>query len=128
MLDVETIPVAGTAAEQAVSHILRRVVNDRNFSWYLIGTESLRKCLVAEAARLGSTDEAVEVQMIAAMKAVDQRGKREPDVEVLRKRIDAIDQHLGHMSDRGKINDADYTALCDFVHVDPADWKEPAYA
>jgi hypothetical protein len=122
----ETVAVAGTAAEKAVSHILDRVVNDRNFSWYMIGTESFRLCLAAAAEHTGKTEEAFEREIFGRMQRANERLRRhnaeEADVEVQRKRLERIDDLLGRMSDGGLIDDKHYTRLCDFVHRDPSEW------
>lgn len=128
MADFEAIPVEGTQAEQAVAYILQRVVNDRNFSWYMIGTESLQLCLLAEAQRTDKTEVEVEKELLEAMALADQRLQRDgralPEVRVLRERLARLDQLLGHMSDAGKLDDVNYTKLCDLIHRAPADWPE----
>jgi hypothetical protein len=133
MPDFHVVPIeTATPAQQAVHYILQRVVNDRNFSWYMWHTQSLRLCLLAEADRVGMTEAEVEKQLSVASEKANERLKRScadrADVEVLQKRIDRIDQLLGHVSDCGKISDEHYTQLCDCIHRDPCDWPAPVEA
>ena len=87
-------------AEQAVFHILERVIQDRQLSWHMIGTETLRKVLIAEAARVGTTDKVIEQQMLGRMHKWDEYLKQkgedirprevvlEAEVEELREQVD----------------------------------------
>lgn len=120
-------PETASASEKAVNYALYRVVSDRNFAHYMWGTETMALLLTAEAQRQGVTPEVVNEQLTkdaqaATPRLVKQR-RDQPDVAWLRKRLDAIDELLGRMSDRGKLDDENYTKLCDYIHRDPNHWK-----
>lgn len=107
MPEFQTVPIRGTAAEQAVNHILQRVVNDRNFSWYMIGTESLRKCLDAEGARRGISDEDVERELHEQMEQAQPRLERHragrAAVVVAEEKLEALEQTLSEIESLGLI-------------------------
>lgn len=122
-----------TKAEAAVDYILGRVITDRNFSWLMWGTEAMAKCLAAQAERKGITRPQLEKLLVAASHEVNERLVRseqpvEAEVVTARKRIDRIDDYLGHLRDRGGIDDAAYTHLCDLIHRQPEDWPAPVEA
>lgn len=85
-----------TTAESAVAHILQRVANDRNLSYYTMGTQSLRLCLEAEAARTGKPVDTVEADLHAAIDAAQPRlennGVGRADIVVLRERVDELER------------------------------------
>jgi hypothetical protein len=107
-----------TLAAEAVCYILQRVVNDRKFSYCMIGTEALHKCLAADAERRGMTVDAVEQDLLLVMHEEDKRR------HVLDMRLDHIDRLLGRMHVRGHIEQGYYARLCQYIHVDPANWLE----
>jgi hypothetical protein len=65
MPEFQVPPIEVTPAEQAVHHVLTRVSRDANFRHYMLHTESLAKCVAADAARLGITAEARQTQLEA---------------------------------------------------------------
>lgn len=87
--------IDGTPAEQAVHYVLQRVVNDRNFSWYMIGTQTLRLCIQAEAARTGKSEEAIEAELHEACQKANVRLRRHgadtADVCLLRLRVEELE-------------------------------------
>lgn len=91
----DAINVELSPAEQAVKYILGRVVTDRNFSWYMFGTESLALCFEAEAARRGLTREDVEQEI------VQKAGRDVADISIARERLEAIERLLSSMRARG---------------------------
>ena len=131
MPEFQVMPIEGTASEKAVSRILQRVANDRNYSWYMIGTESLRLCINAEAERTGKTEAVVEADLHAAIDAAQPRLKRHgadrPDVEVLRERIEKLTEKLEQLNDDGKIGDTEHEELLVYLEKHPSSWpSEPA--
>jgi hypothetical protein len=75
-----------TIHEEAVRHILRRIVDDVNMT----ATESLRLCVLAEAERAGKTEEDVERRLWLAIEQRLERKPAEPEVVVLRKELEEL--------------------------------------
>lgn len=121
----DAIKVELSPAEKAVKYILGRVVNDRNFSWYMFGTESLALCYEAEAARRGVTREDVEQELVqkysAATGRLQQARRDVADISIARGRLEAIEGLLSSMRARGDIDSVAFSQLSGLVHCDPAD-------
>ena len=81
-----------TKAEQAVRHILDRVIRDRNFSWHMMGSESLSLCLQAEMERTGKTANEVERELSTKMKDADLAGAQPAELPILREKLDRIER------------------------------------
>lgn len=94
--------VEETAAESAVRCLLRRVVTDINFRWYMRDTRTLELCIAAEADRQRVATAAVIEQMEVACDTFDRRVKRRtgrhpvPDVKSLRERVMDLEDELHH--------------------------------
>ena len=100
-MESESIPTPElTPAEEAVLHILQRVVTDRDFSWVMMGTQSLRLCLIAEGHRIGKPDDEVEADLHKAMAAQEERLRNnnadKPEVLVLRQRVETLERRKGN--------------------------------
>lgn len=73
-----------TKAEQANWYIFCRVIEDRNFSYYLIGTHALELVLEAEAVRRSMTYMEIEAELFAKMDARDEACAARPtEAEVI---------------------------------------------
>lgn len=90
-----------TKSESAVQAILRRVIHSRDFSWLMIGTESLAVCLEAEAEFHDSTREAVEGDLFRQMEALDRahretgrEHRNQPRVTLLEEERDALQSRV----------------------------------
>lgn len=81
-------------AQEAVAHIIRRVRIDANFSWLMLGTESLAMRVKAHAERLGQpeADVAAEVQQRAAS------NHNTPEVVALRSKVESLERKLARLS------------------------------
>lgn len=53
-----------TAADLAVKYILDRIQTDPDLAWYMLHTEAMHLCCVAEAERLGKPIEEVELERL----------------------------------------------------------------
>lgn len=56
-----------TSAEFAVRYALSRVITDPDFRWHMLGTETLRLMIRAEAERRGIAEEEFESEFLAAV-------------------------------------------------------------
>ena len=81
-----------TSADQAVSHIVRRVQEDASFSWLMIGTESLALCFKAIAERTGEPEADVRKRIESTAATV----REVPEIVRLRKRLEGLDQTEPH--------------------------------
>lgn len=108
-----------TAAETAVTYIIHRVVNDRDFSHCMLLTKSLWLCVEAEAARRGVTHEAVERSIKAAMAAAQPRLERSSAgvarVVRLQEQLDRVGAEVADLRHNGKINAEAYRRLSELV-------------
>ena len=90
-----------TKSEKAIKHILNRVVESRNYSWYMWGTESLSLCLEAEAERRGITRDELQAEIHKRSVDLDQHynetdreERTEAEVVVLRRRVEELENQL----------------------------------
>lgn len=84
-----------TLAEQAVAHVLARVVNDPDFRHHMLLTATLEKSLRAEAEWQGLTYEQAQSQL---KQQIDARGDIGPARVVdLNKQIDSLQRELTEM-------------------------------
>lgn len=114
--------------EVAVSHILNRVIIDRNFSWEMARTETLNLCLQAEAERTGKTVEECEAWLYKRMRLENERlrilGKDVAEVQILKKKLKSIKNQM-----KRKINDLHLWELshpkCSDIHyLTPLEYLE----
>jgi len=117
MADFETPVLVGSHADQAVSYILERVKRDPNFRHYMLGTESLTRCLRAQAERLGLSEEAIaKIDSLTDSPAAVGDGRRTADVVILRERLAAVGDLAYEMHADGRLSEGDYTALTEAMH------------
>ena len=116
MPDFEAPVVAGTAADKAVAYILTRVERDPNFRHYMLGTEGLRLCLVAQAEREGKDE--VSIATITAMEDAPPAtgdGLRTPDIARMRRRIEAVESYISDLRSRGRLSNEIYGVLSNLI-------------
>jgi len=107
MPDFEAPVANGTAADNAVAYILKRVKRDANFRHYMLGTEALRLCLVADAERHGLPTDGIS----SISNAPPAQTEDKPDILELRKQMDNIDSLVFDAYQKGEIEDDVYTAI-----------------
>ena len=115
MPDFEAPVVAGTAADKAVAYILRRVERDPNFRHYMLCTEALRLCLVAQAEREGKDEVSIATITVANVPPATGDGQRTPDIVDMRNRIKAVESYLGDMRSRGRLSNEIYGVLSNLI-------------
>ena len=96
-----------TPAEEAVQYVLQRVIHDRDYSWYMWGTETLRRCFIAEGARRGVPDSQIEAETVQASLAADERLKRHgadrARVRILDEKLDALEEKICDLQFEGEL-------------------------
>lgn len=108
-----------TNSEAAVRNVLERIVESRNFSWYMWGTETMALCMEAEAERLGITREELQKQIHQRSmeldeyhKKTDRKERTEAEVVVLRRENKDLERRLARESSYG-VGDYCSTRLSD---------------
>ena len=96
--------------------MLKRVGRDPNFRHYMLGTESLTRCLRAQAERLGLSEEAIaKIDSFTAMPPPVGDGCRRADVVILRERLAAVNDLVADLQLRGKLSEDDYRDLTEAI-------------
>lgn len=92
-MEIPIPKTTGTLAEQAVQFVLNRVVCDADVRWHMIGTETLRRCLIAEAERTGLSENEVEARLAKRIK-----GRRQEKAKLVeaRERIEELEYASGN--------------------------------
>jgi hypothetical protein len=103
MPDFAAPAVIGSPADKAVAYLLARCQHDVNFQFYMLGTESLRLCLVAEADRLGVAGQEAIDPIIDAPTWKGIPGQKS-DMEVMRDRLDRAVRVVEELAARGKLS------------------------
>jgi len=110
------VEIVGTYAEKAIVHLLTRVKEEANFRHYMLGTESLRLCLKADAERRGLPPE--EIENISSLDAPPAAAAEafQPHVVVYRRRCQAVQECIGRFLSQGRIDEATFSELYDLVN------------
>lgn len=92
-MEIPAPQTTGTLAEQAVAYVLNRVVYDADVRWHMMGTETLRRCLIAEAERTGLPEYEVEARLAKRIK-----GRRQEKAKLVeaRERIEELEYASGN--------------------------------